>query len=906
MKIFRLLIMLGLIAGFAEISQAQTVTVVLKNGKELVSSNPVGVTRFYRVDVPPGSVDLNISTSGGGGEVDLYVRHGSRPTLETYDCRPYKWGNDEACVFDEAQGGSYHVMLVPYDTYENVTLLASFTPALQKLDPVYPDGSVYEQRYVMNVPTNVESMSIETEGGTGDADMYVKFGEPASRTNYDCRPYEIGNDEQCTFDQPQTGRYFVLIEAYEEYSGMSLVSDYYRSGRVPPYTSISIDNGEQLTNLNDTQGSVSFFSITVPSDAQDLAIDISGGAGEVDMYVKHENMPSLNTFDCRPWEWGNDESCNFSGPEAGIYYIMLNAYETYSGLTLSASYKRVLTNRQAITDINGLIFDIAQSQQYFEFEVPAGASRVSFETSAGIGDLAMYVKRGSRPTTSSFDYSDGGTGTNASRTITNPLAGTYHVMLDAAGDFGYSGVNLIANYSLPDDADADGVIDSLDTCPDEARVTTTISELPRSSAECSVVTWNRHLSEHIEGDDGLSDSVDDCDQYAMTEDERKSLTTFYHAATNEVGMTLCDNLGPYCRIVRGAKGIYHFFHKDGEPEVRDQITADDLLDAINNAGAQPDLGDNTQFANNFFGHIQGATSEYLQNVTDIQNKYVVYPTERTVASLFHKAFNVDENHLYCSMKAGSDAIYEFEAGVVIGIEDIPVFFESLVEHPILTIGDMARFAYAFAVDPGEGIRSFINVDFEQDSGSQVAFNMGRIFGNFVPDMLGIDILPAAAKEKFGSMIAGITEGPKVIEFATINARELLNGQLAKIVDGLTTATTTEDFALVQRNAEIFVEKLTSLKSSIQEIRLVRMKFQELRGEIALAMDLGQESLELVLGDSTVDIPEHLFAPIDSALEDAVDRLYDHEVSARVDSDMASEQYSEHRTTNPELPSAGCP
>lgn len=38
-------------------------------------------------------------TLTGTGDVDLYVRRGAKPTLSTFDCRPYATGSSETCSF---------------------------------------------------------------------------------------------------------------------------------------------------------------------------------------------------------------------------------------------------------------------------------------------------------------------------------------------------------------------------------------------------------------------------------------------------------------------------------------------------------------------------------------------------------------------------------------------------------------------------------------------------------------------------------------------------------------------------------------------------------------------------------------------------------------------------------------
>ncbi|MDD2923808.1 M6 family metalloprotease domain-containing protein [Rhodoferax sp.] len=93
------------------------------------------------------------------------------------------------------------------------------------------------------------------------------------------------------------------------------------------------------TNLSGAAGSSSYYSFNVPAGARNLLIQISGGTGDVDLYVKANQTPTLQMFDCRPYLPGNNESCSFPMPGAATtYQIMLHAYAAYSGVTLNASY----------------------------------------------------------------------------------------------------------------------------------------------------------------------------------------------------------------------------------------------------------------------------------------------------------------------------------------------------------------------------------------------------------------------------------------------------------------------------------------------------------------------------------------------------------------------------------------
>jgi serine protease len=180
--------------------------------------------------------------------------------------------------------------------------------------------------FTMEVPVGAPSVSFSISGGSGDADLYVKYGSQPTTTSFDCRPYMSGNNETCTFSAPAAGTWHVSVRAWSSFSGVTLAGS---------LAGTTIDE----SGLGASVGNWIRRSITVPSCATKLTVQITGGSGDADLYVKFGNPPSTTTYDCRPYRNGNEEICVFNPSRAGTYQIGLHAYATFSGVRLIGTYE---------------------------------------------------------------------------------------------------------------------------------------------------------------------------------------------------------------------------------------------------------------------------------------------------------------------------------------------------------------------------------------------------------------------------------------------------------------------------------------------------------------------------------------------------------------------------------------
>lgn len=101
----------------------------------------------------------------------------------------------------------------------------------------------------------------------------------------------------------------------------------------------TLANGVPVGGLSATVGSALLYTVVIPSGAQNLVISTSGGSGDADLYVRLGSAPTTSTYDCRSWALGPAEQCTFAAPAAGTYYVLINAFESFSGVSLVASWQ---------------------------------------------------------------------------------------------------------------------------------------------------------------------------------------------------------------------------------------------------------------------------------------------------------------------------------------------------------------------------------------------------------------------------------------------------------------------------------------------------------------------------------------------------------------------------------------
>jgi hypothetical protein len=86
-----------------------------------------------------------------------------------------------------------------------------------------PNSSTNSWRYyTLGVGSGASTLNVNMSGGTGDADLYIRFAAPPTAADWDFRPYLNGNNESVTVSSPQSGTWHISVRAFSRFCGVTL------------------------------------------------------------------------------------------------------------------------------------------------------------------------------------------------------------------------------------------------------------------------------------------------------------------------------------------------------------------------------------------------------------------------------------------------------------------------------------------------------------------------------------------------------------------------------------------------------------------------------------------------------------------------------------------------------------
>jgi Zn-dependent metalloprotease len=368
----------------------------------------------YKITVPSGQTSLVVTTTGGTGDADLYVKRGTQASSSTYDGKSEGSTSAETVTISNPVAGDFYVALYAYATFSGVTVKATYTGTTASFTLAASPTSLT----VAQGASGSSTMTTTVSGGFNSAVALSAAGAPSGAT-VSFSPTSIA--------APGSGTSTMTVAAGTAAAGTYTITVTGSGGSVTKTATVSLTvtasgggvtvltNGQTVTGIAVATGAWKHYKLTVPASQTSLVINMSGGTGDGDMYVKLGAQPTSSSYDYRPYKSGNAESVSVTNPAAGDWYISIYGYAACSGVSLVATYSAsgggttmnetesnnttatantISTSGTTVTGYVGTTTD----SDYFKVTLPAGKTLVADLTvpSTKDYDLKLYNSSGTQ------------------------------------------------------------------------------------------------------------------------------------------------------------------------------------------------------------------------------------------------------------------------------------------------------------------------------------------------------------------------------------------------------------------------------------------------------------------------------------------------------------------------------
>jgi hypothetical protein len=359
-----------------------------------------------------------------------------RPTGASTNCRDtnpgtfhvlmtnYLGKQGESFVYDRTWDGE--VWNQPLRGYRLTKMDEITAVAANELIGVLPEGGTTTERsgtatnqqwtQVGQFPVSAGQKLAVAMTGTGDPDLYVKFGSQPTSSSYDCRPYTDGAAETCDLTVPAGA-----TTAYVAVFGYGTNATYNIRVVVGGTIPTTYQFNPNAAKLYSTHMSVDYIS--------ESPAEQDGNLGStIDRYTQHDEYDYVLEVDAGGKIIGGEwvGTSKRKHPDFVWLPIRASASSAAGGKITYANVKMLLDRSLGTTPTTGTPKHVddhgtlvkAAWKVLGPFEVAAGQNLTAVMT--GTGDADLYVRKGAAPTAASYDCRPYRSGSSESCTVVGP------------------------------------------------------------------------------------------------------------------------------------------------------------------------------------------------------------------------------------------------------------------------------------------------------------------------------------------------------------------------------------------------------------------------------------------------------------------------------------------------------
>ncbi|MFQ3206028.1 MAG: serine protease [Glaciecola sp.] len=277
-----------------------------------------------------GSNIVNMSLGGGGSSTA--ERNAMQGFVDDGIMLVAAAGNSGNSTLSYPASYDAVISVAAVDSAENIASYSQFNSQVEIAGP----GTAVESTWPINTYNTISGTSMATPHVAGAAALVWSFFPSCSNEQIRAAMNITAKDKGASGKDNFYGN--GIVQARDAFDYLNTNGCDGSGGGSPDGTGVEPFSG-QLTNLSGSTNTWKRYTFNVPEGVTTLTVSISGGNGDADLYMKFGSQPETNSFDCRPYRNGNNETCTFTNTSGGIWHIGIRAFSSYNGVTMDYGYE---------------------------------------------------------------------------------------------------------------------------------------------------------------------------------------------------------------------------------------------------------------------------------------------------------------------------------------------------------------------------------------------------------------------------------------------------------------------------------------------------------------------------------------------------------------------------------------